>query len=201
VSDSFSSLFPAHSGHFLLESGHHGDLWLELDALWSQPLQLAPVVSTLAHELAKFRPDAICGPKTGGAHLARLIAQELGLPFYATEKNPTPAPDTSAADHGLNRTTYSLPPADHGSVRQRRIALVDDVINAGSATRASLTELVSCGAQPVVIGALLVLNKSAARLARKHGLPLVSLAQRTANLWTPAHCPLCSQGVPFTTPD
>jgi orotate phosphoribosyltransferase len=198
VSDSFSSLFPARSGHFLFESGHHGDLWLELDALWSQPHRLAPVVTTLAHELAKFQPDAICGPKTGGAHLARLIAQELGLPSYATEKSPAPAPDTPSADHGLCRTTYSLPYADRGSVQQRRIALVDDVINAGSATRASLIELVSCGAQPVVIGALLVLNEPAAQLARQYRLPLVSLAQRTANLWKPAHCPLCSQGVPFT---
>jgi len=200
VPDSFSSLFPARSGHFLFESGHHGDLWLELDALWSQPQQLASAVSTLARELAKHQPDAICGPKTGGAHLARLIAQELGLRAYATQKNPASAPHAPAADHGLYQTTYSLSPADRLAVRQQRVALVDDVINAGSAARASLTELVACGAQPVAIGALLVLNESAAQLALQHRLPLVSLAQRTANLWEPAHCPLCSQGVPLATP-
>ncbi|MEI6107430.1 MAG: phosphoribosyltransferase family protein [Opitutae bacterium] len=195
-----SDLFPAQSGHFLFESGHHGDLWLELDALWARPTQLAPSVTALARELARHQPDAICGPQTGGAYLARLIALELGLKAFATEKNPLPTPDTPAAEHGLYRTTYSLPFADRRAVRQQRIALVDDVINAGSATQASLTELLACGAKPVALGALLVLNEPAAQLALRYQLPLVSLAQRTSHLWEPALCPLCRQGVPLTTP-
>ena len=40
----------------------------------------------------------------------------------------------------------------------RRVAVVDDVIIAGSAVRGVLVELGACGATPVAIGALAVLG-------------------------------------------
>lgn len=33
-------------GHFLLESGHHGDLWLDLELLCLRPRQIEPSVGT-----------------------------------------------------------------------------------------------------------------------------------------------------------
>lgn len=33
----------ARTGHFALESGHHGALWLELDALFWEPAALEPL--------------------------------------------------------------------------------------------------------------------------------------------------------------
>lgn len=30
-------------GHFALESGHHGDLWLDLDRLFVEPWVVAPL--------------------------------------------------------------------------------------------------------------------------------------------------------------
>lgn len=53
------------------------------------------------------------------------------------------------------------------------------------------------GAVPVALGALLVLGGGAARLAAREGLALECLAERQANLWTPAECPLCAAGVPL----
>jgi orotate phosphoribosyltransferase len=38
----FWELLAARQGHFKLESGHHGDLWLDLDQLLGQPARLQP---------------------------------------------------------------------------------------------------------------------------------------------------------------
>ncbi len=199
--ESITESLPARRGHFLFESGHHGDLWLELDPLWNQPERLRPCVAALARQLAPHQPDALCGPQTGGARLAELVAAHLGRPWYATEKMP-PAPTGSGPDPGpLYRATYALAPADRTKVWNQRIAVIDDVINAGSATRATVSALIHCGALPIALSALLVLNDHAARLAAEHHLPLVSLDQRASNLWTPSDCPLCAQGVPLTRPN
>ena len=41
-------LLSARRGHFLLESGHHGNLWLDLDSLFLRPAALLPVARELA---------------------------------------------------------------------------------------------------------------------------------------------------------
>ena len=36
------------AGHFVYESGHHGDLWFDLDMLFVHPRRLQPSVAELA---------------------------------------------------------------------------------------------------------------------------------------------------------
>jgi orotate phosphoribosyltransferase len=76
------------------------------------------------------------------------------------------------------------------------VAIVNDVVNAGSAVRGALAELGACGARPVAIGALAVLGGSARELARGAGLALETLAELPNEIWEPARCPLCARGVP-----
>ena len=45
-------LFSARKGHFLLESGHHGDLWLDLENLFRRP---ALIKSMAAQPLYRSR--------------------------------------------------------------------------------------------------------------------------------------------------
>jgi len=66
-------------GHFDLATGFHGDLWLDLDALFLRPRLLRPQIRWLADRLRVHRVDAVCGPLEGGAFLAQAIA----VPFYA----------------------------------------------------------------------------------------------------------------------
>ncbi|MBV8932511.1 MAG: orotate phosphoribosyltransferase [Kutzneria sp.] len=174
-------------GHFALESGHHGDLWLDLDGLFLRASRIRPQVVELAGALRGHRPDAVCGPLTGGAFLAQLVAAELDVDFC-------PADRLVAADGVGYRVPGPLRPGLNG----RRIAVVDDVINAGSAVRKTLVDLSGCGAEPVVLGALLVLGDSAAALAAEHGMAQVFLATTAATLWRPRECPMCAAGVPLT---
>ena len=85
LQDELNELIQARNGHFLLESGHHGDLWLDLELLCLQPARIQPFASALARRLAEHRVDAVCGPLVEGAFVGLMTAQELGVEFFYTE--------------------------------------------------------------------------------------------------------------------
>ena len=187
----FLELVDGRRGHFRLESGHHSSLWLELDALFNQPWAIAPFVTRLTARLRKHAPEVVCGPLLGGAFLAQLLAHSLEVEFCFTERQAPPQAD------GLYGTRYQLPPAYRLRVRARRVAMVDDVMSAGSALRSTYLELKARGAVPVVAGALLVLGDLAADFFAQQHVPIEAVARDAYELWEPTECPLCAAGRPL----
>jgi WD40 repeat protein/serine/threonine protein kinase/orotate phosphoribosyltransferase len=185
------SLLAPRKGHFRLESGHHGDLWLEIPRLYLRPGHLRRFAAELARRLAAHGIEAVCGPLVEGAFLAQMVAEELDVEFHFAEQITRPQSD------GLFPIGYRIPDALRPSLRGKTIAVVDDVINAGSAVRGAFVDLRACGARPVVIGALLVLGSPALRFAASEGVALESLASLPNSLWKPSDCPLCASGVPL----
>lgn len=151
---------PARRGHFLLESGYHSDLWFNLDALFVAPYDLAPRIATLSELLRPYSISAICGPLLGGAFLAHAVAAHMGLRFYFTQQVPAKTEGT------LFAAEYQLPPELRRQVGDERIAIVDDVVSAGSSVRATAADLTAAGAQTVVVGTLLVLGNQAVDYSR-----------------------------------
>jgi orotate phosphoribosyltransferase len=193
TADGLIEALSARRGHFQLESGHHGELWLDLDGLFARPTRLRPFVIDLAEQLSESGADVVCGPLVGGAFVAQAVAERLGTEASWTER-------VAAPPHGgLYAARYRIPDALRGGLRDRSVAVVDDVVNAGSATRATIADLRACGARPVALGALLVLGQGAARLARAEGLALASVAELANAIWEPADCPLCAAGVVLET--
>jgi orotate phosphoribosyltransferase len=182
-------LLVARRGHFKLESGHHGDLWLDLDRLFLHPAALQPFTSQLADQLVKYRLDAVCGPLVGGAFIAQLIAVELDIEFYYTEKTIRPQPP------GLYPFAYRLPPGVRQLLPGKQVGIIDDVINAGSAVRSTYAELESCQAKPVVLSALLVLGSSIDGFCTGQSVALEAIARLPSQLWAPAECPLCASQI------
>jgi orotate phosphoribosyltransferase len=187
----FLALVSGRRGHFELESGHHGGLWIDLDPLFVDPARVAPFVERLAGALAQHRPEVVCGPLLGGAFLAQLVARELGARFCFTTRLMPAEPG------GLYRAAYRLPSALESHVRGRRVAIVDDVMSAGSASRGTFAELESHGAATVAVGALLVLGDAGARWFAERGVPVEACARDAYELWEPASCPRCAEGVPL----
>jgi orotate phosphoribosyltransferase len=74
------------------------------------------------------------------------------------------------------------------------VAIVNDVINAGSAVRGTFFDLEECGASVVAINTLLVLGSAADQFAASKKVPLNSLATLPNAIWMPAECPLCASG-------
>jgi orotate phosphoribosyltransferase len=177
-------------GHFQMESGYHSGLWLDLDALFAEPSLIAPFVDALADVLQKHRVDVVCGPLLGGALLAQWIAIRLGISFAFTEK-------VNARQAGLFTAQYRLLPTIAHRVVGKRIAMVDDVMSAGSSLRATHAALVAAGAVPVVAGALLVLGDAGIQHFAAQGIPVAATMREPFSMWPPETCPLCVAGVPL----
>jgi orotate phosphoribosyltransferase len=189
-------LIDARRGHFSLESGHHSGLWLDLETLLLRPARLMPFVRELAEMLAQaVAPEAICGPLLGGGLIASAVATVLDTELYIAE----PAAPADGED-GLFRARYTVRDSIRPRLRGRRIAMVDDVVSAGSAMRATASDLRSAGADVVAVGALLVLGAAAADYAEQHGIALARVASMPNRIWAPAACPLCESGEPLEDP-
>ena len=187
----FLELVAGRRGHFRIESGHHSGLWLDLDPLFAEPRRIEPLVATLTNALRPYRVAGVCGPLLGGAFLAQLVAHALGVEFCFTQRMPAPR------SGGLYQARYRLPPAFAARLRGKRLAMVDDVMSAGSALRGTYAELQAHGAAPVVAGALLVLGSTGAGFFAQRGVAVEAVARQDYELWLPADCPLCAGGLPL----
>jgi orotate phosphoribosyltransferase len=123
-----------------------------------------------------------------------MVAEELGAEFVFAQQV------VETRGEGLYPMGYRIPTAVRRTVLARRTALVDDVINAGSALRGAFVDLVACGAKPVVLGALLVLGSLGPDFAISQRVALESLGSLSNGLWEPSECPLCAAGVPLENP-
>jgi orotate phosphoribosyltransferase len=195
VTDVFDAL-PARRGHFVLESGYHTDLWLTLDALFVDPAALAPHVAALAERLRGHAPTAICGPLFGGAFLAQAVATVLEIKFFVVE----PVPASAVATTGMFTARYQLPAGQRERVRDHRVAVVDDVISAGSSVRAAIAALTDAGGSIAAVGALLMLGDAGLTHFAAQAIPVESLGQQELSLWMPAACALCRAGVALEHP-
>jgi orotate phosphoribosyltransferase len=178
---------PRH-GHFDLGTGFHGDLWLDLDALFLWPARLRPAAGQLAGHLRQYQPAAVCGPLSGGAFLAQLVAGILGAAFLPAYPGPG------------HPARYHLPDAVRGQIAGWRVAVVDDAVNAGTAVRASCEELRAAGAEPVAVAALLALGQASPVITGALGLPFHAVVALPSQVWPAGACPLCEDGTPVERP-
>jgi orotate phosphoribosyltransferase len=191
LQDELTSLLSGRKGHFLLESGHHGDLWLELELLCLRPAPVARLAGELAKRVAAYEIDLVCGPLVEGTFVALMVASELDVEFTYAERFAHPPTDD------LFPVEYRLPAPLRERARGRRVAIVNDVISAGSAVRGTFVDLQTCGAEIVAIGALLVLGDVFAQFAIDQQVALETLANFPYGLWAPKECPLCAAGAPL----
>ncbi|MFN2564403.1 MAG: orotate phosphoribosyltransferase [Gemmatimonadaceae bacterium] len=196
TASAFMKLVAGRRGHFRLESGYHGALWLDLDALFVEPKRIAPFVAALTGAIREYDVSAVCGPLLGGAFLAQLVAQALDVEFWYMER-VMPA---SVLANGLYPVRYVLRPVIAARAHERRVAVVDDAMSAGSALRGTFAELRAHGARPVVAAAILVLGTTGADFFARHSVPVEAVAREPYDLWAPGECPLCADGVPLETP-
>jgi orotate phosphoribosyltransferase len=185
------SLVSGRQGHFLLESGHHGDLWFHLETLCLHSREIRAFAARLAEQLVQYRVEVVCGPLVEGAFIGLLVSLELGCNFSYAERFADPTRE------GLFPVEYRVPKALQSAVRSKRVAIVNDVISAGSAVRGTFSGLQELDANVVAIGGLLALGNAIVKFAGERRVPLELLERMPNNLWTPSQCPLCAAGVPL----
>jgi orotate phosphoribosyltransferase len=173
-----------------MESGYHSDAWFELDRLFLDLDRLHPFIRELGLLLTGREIEVVCGPMTGGAKLADLVAREIGVTSVHAERVETTA-------SGLFPVKYRVPDTQRSGLRGKRVAIVDDAISAGSALRGTHVDLIACGARPVAVGALIVFGTASEAFVRENGLSIDAVARTSFNVWPPLECPLCQSHVPL----
>ncbi len=182
------------TGHFRFESGHHGDRWLEPDLLLYRPNVLRPFAAELADRLKRHHFEAVCGPLTGGAFVAQLVAERCEVGFAFAERFAPPPSDV------MYPVSYRIPDALRKNLGGVRVAIVNDATNAGSAVRGTYDDLIACGARPVALGTLIALGSWSPTFAASSNLGFEALETLPNNLWIPADCPLCAARVALEDP-
>jgi orotate phosphoribosyltransferase len=184
-------LLSARKGHFFLESGHHGNLWLDLESLCYRPNLLQSAAQELADSISPLDVDVVCGPLVEGAFVGLFAALRLNVPFVYSERFARPS------EGGLFPAGYRIPATLREGLRGKRVAIINDVINAGSAVRGTFSDLLECGAIVTAIGALLVLGTAASDFAFSKAIPLKSTAFLPNTIWAASECPFCACGEPL----
>jgi len=175
------------SGHFDLGTGYHGDVWLDLDALFLQPALLRQPARWMAQRLREHAVDAVCGPLEGGAFLAYAVSDLLAAVFLPGYRTPG---ETAG---------YHLGPVP-GGIAGWRVGIVDDAVNAGTAVIACAAAIRAHEAVPVAVASLLALGDASTVIPDQLGVPFYPTATLSSHTWPAAECPLCTESIPFTTP-
>jgi orotate phosphoribosyltransferase len=158
--------------------------------LFANPAAIEPFIGALVERLRPYAPAVVCGPRAGGALLAEHVARRLDAAFLFTSR-------VAEERHGMYTARYVLPAALLSPVDGIRIAIVDDVMSAGSALRGTFHELRGHGADIVAAGALMVLGDAGASFFRALHVPLEAVCTKSFDIWAPDACPLCKQGMPL----
>lgn len=186
VSRQLIAAVAATHGAFAYESGHHGGLWLDLDRLLVDARRVRGWAADLARRAAPSQPEVVCGPLMGGPLVAQAVAAELGADFLFAKRH---------AASGLVR--YRIPEPLREPLRGRRLLLVGEAVNAGSALLGTLAAARACGAHLAGFASLLALGDAAAEIAAHEGASSLTLASLERNQWPPSGCLLCASGTPF----
>src|SRR4029077_13978176 len=120
MDDEVFRLLPARHGHFRYESGHHGELWLDLALLCLHPEPIRRLAVQVAARLMPHDVEAVCGPLVEGAFVALTVASELGIPFSYAERFEI------RRGEGAVPVEYRIPRALRPLLRGKRVAVVTD---------------------------------------------------------------------------
>ena len=149
-----------------------------MERLCLQPRRAQAVSVGLTAPLSELQLGAVCGPLVEGAFVALMLALQLDVQFTYSEKFGHPAAE------GLFPAGYRVPASLREGLRGKRVAIVDDVINAGPRSGEHFADLEECGANIVAISTLLALGSVAAKFAASKNVPLYNVATLPSNLWT-----------------
>lgn len=182
--------------HVVLTSGKHSSAYVNHDPLFENghTTELAEIGGLLAERLVTIGarygiPGALVGPATGGA----ILAHEAGKQFRLICDTVPAIPAEKVGDEGK----FWLSDSDGDLVRGQRVVIIDDVLTTGKSARHTMLEIKRYGG--IVIGLLVVCDRSG-KTAEELGLPAVwSLFTLDAPVWAEEDCPLCMRGVRVNT--
>jgi orotate phosphoribosyltransferase len=173
------------AGHFALSSGAHSDTYLQCARALSDPgLALA-----LGRELAErvrargVQVDVVASPALGGVLAGFVTAAALERRFVFAER---------VEGAFTFRRGQRVAPGES-------VVVVEDVVTTGGSAAEVLALVAAAGAVPA--GVASIVDRSAGLpAARRPPWTPVSLHRAAPQVWEPADCPRCAEGLPLDRP-
>jgi orotate phosphoribosyltransferase len=170
------------TGHFLLSSGKHSDVYYEKFNILRKPRLCEKVCIEMAKLFENDNVELVIGPTTGGIIIAYDVAKYLNVDAIYAE----------SAEGGEGRILKRGFVIEPGT----RVLIVDDVLTTGGSIFEVIDLVNRYKAKIVGIGEFL--DRSGGKV--KFDYPFKPLATVSADAWEVDDCPLCKKGLPLTKP-
>ncbi len=168
------------TGHFLLTSGLHSEVYLQSALVLQHPTHAERLCRELARAFKDDGVQVVLAPAIGGILVAHEVARALGARCLFGER-----------EDGVMRLRrgFEIRPGE-------RCLAVEDVMTTGGSTREVIKVVEDAGGMLMGVGALIDRSGGAATFAVKKA----ALATLTVPTYKPEDCPLCKAGTPAVKP-
>lgn len=161
------------SGHFLLSSGKHSNVFVQLAAVLKWP----GIAERLGHELgtrfASTEPTIVLGPAMGGVIIGHEVARYLKVPMVFSEREEGKM---------TLRRSFTLSGED-------RVLIAENTVSTGGSQKEVVELARSHGAD--VVGVAAIVDRSP---GVSFGVRFEALLRLDADAWEANDCPLCAEG-------
>jgi orotate phosphoribosyltransferase len=181
-------------GHFDYGNGFHGRVYVNPHQLFRQPSMIwrfgQDLLDVVPYDLVTAA-DVVAGPVTGGALLAHTLAGLIDSRRSLSHPRCEFAPFNYDPERGLRLRRFYA-----SAIAGRRVLLADDVRNTGKTFDHCATLVRAAGAE--VVGTVEIYDRLESVVDL--GVPNIALVEyRAPGNYAADRCPLCRDGVPFTT--
>jgi orotate phosphoribosyltransferase len=175
-------------GHFVYTSGRHGNAYVNKDAVYPHTALVSELCAMFADLFADLAVDVVCGPALGGIILSQWTAHHLAA---ATDRDVLGVYAEKVPDGLELRRGYDTLVAD------RRVAVVEDVVNTGGSIAQAVAAVRAAGGD--VVAAACLANRGGVAADDVDVPVLHSLISLDFTTYDADACPLCAQDVPVDT--
>ena len=167
------------TGHFLLTSGRHGEVYMQCAKVMQYPEHTAYI----AQEIAKgFNDDVdiVLAPAIGGIIMGYELARALKAKSLFVEREN---------EKMTLRRGFEIP-------RGARVLVAEDVVTTGGTTKEVMDVVETHGGQ--VVGTCIMVDRTGGKIDL--GVKFVAAYSKEIVSYEPDDCPLCKAGIPIVKP-
>lgn len=168
------------SGHFLLTSGRHSNVYFQCAKVLQYPEYNKNICAAIAQHYKDYEIDTVIAPAIGGIVVGQEVARQLNKRFIFAEREYKK----------LNlRRGFSIEKGE-------RILVCEDVVTTGGSVFEVIDIINQSEAVPVGVG--FIVDRSKGKV--QFGVPQKSVVSLDAISYEPENCILCKENIPFIKP-
>lgn len=178
------------AGHFVYQSGRHGDSYVNKDALYPYTRETSKLCRAIAEHFKDAGVEAVIGGATGAIILSQWVAYHLseltGKEVYGTYA------DKDGNGGFVIKRGYDQVIAD------KKVLVVEDLTTTGGSIQKVVEQARAAGATVIGVGVLCNRGEVTGAQAGNPG-EFFSLVHLDLESWDEKECELCQQGIPVNT--